>query len=174
MNRPAAVSIRRSTPGDAEALAALGRDTFSETFGHLYPPQDLIDFLDAAHAPAFYARVAADPAYGVWMAEHDGAAIGYAVAGPCVIPHPEVTPTCGELQRLYVRRESQGSGLGVQMLEQVLGWLERPGRRLWIGVWSENFGAQRLYARYGFAKVGEYEFRVGASRDREFILARSG
>lgn len=94
------------------------------------------------------------------------------MAGPCGLPHPEVTPSCGELHRLYVRREAQGSGLGRRMLEAVFGWLERPGRRLWIGVWSENFGAQRLYARYGFSKVGEYEFRVGASRDREFILAR--
>ena len=39
---------------------------------------------------------------------------------------------------------------------------ERDGpRTLWIGVWSENLGAQRFYARYGFEKVGEYEFSVG-------------
>lgn len=43
---------------------------------------------------------------------------------------------------------------------------------LYIGVWSENFGAQRLYARYGFQPVGEYLFPVGQHRDREFILKR--
>ena len=48
----------------------------------------------------------------------------------------------------------------------------RPGRRLWIGVWSKNFGAQRFYERLGFAKVGEYEFPVGQTRDQEFILSR--
>jgi hypothetical protein len=45
-------------------------------------------------------------------------------------------------------------------------------------VWSENHGAQRLYARYGFDKIGEYGFPVGQTIDREFILkqtrARSG
>jgi ribosomal protein S18 acetylase RimI-like enzyme len=51
-------------------------------------------------------------------------------------------------------------------------WLVKPGRRLWIGVWSENYGAQRLYGRHGFTKVGEYEFPVGEVRDREFILRR--
>jgi ribosomal protein S18 acetylase RimI-like enzyme len=174
MANPSAITIRRAEPADAEALATLGSETFSETFGHLYPPEDLAEFLDAAHPPSFYAGVAADTAYGLWLAERDRRAIGYALAGPCLIRHAEVTPACGELQRLYVRAEAQGSGLGVRMLEQALGWLERPGRRLWIGVWSGNVGAQRLYGRYGFAKVGEYEFRVGKSRDREFILARPG
>jgi len=40
-------------------------------------------------------------------------------------------------------------------------------------VWSENFGAQRFYARYGFEKVGTYEFPVGQTRDLEFILRRA-
>ena len=129
-------------------------------------------FLDAAHSPAHYARVAADPAFALWIAEVDGRAVGYAEAGRCLISHPEVTPGCGELQRLYVRSEVQGAGLGRRLLDLALAWLERPGRRLWIGVWSQNLGAQRLYARYGFSKVGEYEFHVGQSCDREFILAR--
>ncbi|HLK25075.1 MAG TPA: GNAT family N-acetyltransferase [Caulobacteraceae bacterium] len=155
-------------------LSALGRDTFSETFGNLYPPADLAAFLGAAHAPAFYEQALTDPARRIWIAEAVGAAVGYALAGPCHLPHPQVTPNCGELERLYVRRDSQGSGLGARLFEQSLAWLERPGRRLWIGVWSQNEGAQRLYARYGFAKVGEYEFHVGATRDREFIMARPG
>ena len=43
---------------------------------------------------------------------------------------------------------------------------------VWIGVWSENYGAQRLYRRFGFDKAGEYEFVVGETRDREFIFRR--
>ncbi len=166
------INIRRATASDAAALAAIGRETFAETFGHLYPPEDLASFLDAAHAPAHYAGVAADAAFALWIAEARGRAVGYAEAGRCLIGHADVTPHCGELQRLYVRRDAQGGGLGVRLLETALGWLERPGRRLWIGCWSENLGAQRLYARYGFSKVGEYEFSVGDTRDLEFILAR--
>jgi len=39
-------------------------------------------------------------------------------------------------------------------------------------VWSENHGAQRLYARHGFEHVGDYDFVVGNIRDHEFILRR--
>lgn len=166
------IQIRRATPQDAAVLAELGAETFSATFAHLYPSEDLAAFLAEAHAPARYAAWASDPAYALWIAEQDGTPVGYALAGPCHLPHPEVTPDCGELWRIYVRPELQGSGLGGRMLAEALAWLERPGRRLWIGVWSLNLGAQRLYGRHGFAKVGEYEFPVGAARDREFILAR--
>ena len=76
------------------------------------------------------------------------------------------------MKRLYVRAGEDGSVLGRRLLAEALAWLERPGRRLWIGVWAENHGAQRLYARHGFAKAGEYQFPVGRVRDREFILLR--
>jgi GNAT superfamily N-acetyltransferase len=165
--------IRLAEPRDLETLVALGRDTFVETFGHLYRPEDLESFLEEAHDPEVYAWAISDDRHAVWLAEADGAADGYALAGPCTLPHPEATPEEGELKRLYVRRTAQGGGLGQALLAESLAWLERRGPgRLWVGVWSENHGAQRLYGRHGFEKVGEYGFPVGETVDREFILRR--
>ena len=168
------VPIRRAAPSDAAVLAELGRVTFTETFAHLYPPEDLQTFVGQAYAPEAFARFLASDDHALWVAELGGQAVGYAHAGPCALPHPEATPRCGELKRLYVRAGRQGDGLGSALLDHALAWLEAPGRRLWIGVWSENFGAQRLYASRGFEKVGEYEFPVGGARDHEFILSRPG
>jgi GNAT superfamily N-acetyltransferase len=164
--------IRRAAPQDAETLAALGRETFSDTFAHLYPPEDLGAFLAESYSTTAFRRALADPRQAIWLAEAEGRAIGYAHAGPCALPHPEVTPGCGELKRLYVRREVQGRGVGDALMRTALDWLEAPGRKLWIGVWSLNHGAQRFYGRHGFSKVGEYKFPVGRSRDHEFILRR--
>ena len=165
--------IRRAGPADAEALSRIGAETFVETFGHLYPPEDLAAFLEAAYGLDKTRRDLADPAKAAWLVEVDGEAVGHALAGPCDLPHDEVKPDCGELKRLYVLRRLQGDGTGSRLLAETLAWLERNGpRRLWIGVWSENLGAQRLYGRMGFEKVGEYEFAVGRVLDREFILRR--
>ncbi len=166
--------IRRAEEADADALAALGRDTFIETFAHLYPPKDLEAFLEQTYTPAAFARFLMTPGQAMWIAEKDGRAIGYVHAGPCALPHPEVTEDCGEVKRLYVRREAQNLGLGRRLLTTALDWLEAPGRRLWIGVWSQNTGAQRLYGRFGFEKVGEYQFPVGDTLDDELILSRPG
>ena len=115
----------------------------------------------------------ANPAKAAWLVEAGGEAIGYALAGPCKLPHAEVTPRCGELDRIYVQAACHGGGLGSRLLAETLAWLEKDGpRRLWIGVWSENHGAQRLYARHGFEVVGAYEFIVGRTRDHELIMRR--
>jgi diamine N-acetyltransferase len=166
-------TIRRATPADVEALVAIGRATFAETFGHLYPPEDLAAFLAEAHGLARAKADLADPTKAAWLVEAGGEVIGYALAGPCHLPHPDVTPACGELERLYLAKAHQGGGAGGRLLAEALSWLEKDGPRgLWIGVWSENHGAQRLYARHGFEQVGTYDFVVGQTRDHELILRR--
>lgn len=166
-------AIRRASVDDAAILSVLAARTFTETFGHLYPPRHLQDFLDENYALERQRIILAHPDYAVWLLEHDGVAIGHAAAGPCGLPHPDVQPGDGELKRLYLIKAEQSCGWGSRLLETALAWLERDGPRpLWLGVWSENFGAQRFYARYGFQKVGEYLFPVGETNDLEFILRR--
>ena len=167
-------SIRRATPADAATLAELGATTFIETFGHLYTPEDLRAFLDESHTEAAYAKVLADGSpYALWLAERESRAIGYAQAGPCGLPHADVRPEDGEIKRLYLRGDAQNGGAGRALMDAMLAWLLADGpRTLWLSVWSENYGAQRFYARYGFEFAGEYAFMVGAQRDREFMYRR--
>ncbi len=158
---------------EAQTLSTLGRETFSQTFGHLYKSEDLNIFLRDSHAPEKYRMVLSDPAYGVWVArEANGAAIGYAVAGPCDLPAPDMPDGSGELMRFYILEEFQGAGLGQRMLNIVLGWLEENFDHSYLSVYAENFGAQRLYERYGFEKVCKYSYMVGNHADPEYIMKR--
>ncbi len=166
-------TIRRAGVTDAETLCALGAETFCDAFAHLYPPADLAAFLAEAYAIEPARAQLADPRYGAWLLETGGEAIGFALAGPCGLPHPDVGPTGGELKRVYLRKAWQGGGRGSRLLNVALNWLEAEGfTPLWIGVWSQNHGAQKLYGRLGFDKVGEYHFKVGQTRDHEFIMRR--
>ena len=167
-------TIRRATPDDAGVLSRLATRTFTETFGHLYPDEDLQAFLAENYAVGRQRTILAQPHYAVWLLELDGEAIGHAAAGPCGLPHPEVQSGDGELKRLYVLAAHQNGGWGGRLFAGAIDWLERDGpRTLWIGVWSQNLGAQRFYARHGFVHVGDYEFPVGRVRDHEFILRRA-
>ena len=166
--------IRRATQADAQTLSKIGRRSFVEAFGHLYGAEDLDAFLHESHDPDCYMRYLDDEAYALWLLEDGSDAIGYALAGPSGLPHPEVTPADGELKRLYVLDSTQNSGWGGRLFEAALDWLQRDGpRTVWISVWSENVAAQRFYARHGFGYVGEYEFPVGRVRDREFMFRRT-
>ena len=166
-------TVRRAATHDAAELARLAAATFTETFGHLYPPADLASYLASAHTQAAWMKTLADPRVACWLGSAHGALpVGFAVAGYCKLPVEHLEPTAGELRQLYVRATHQGQRLGTRLFEAALQWLERNYAPLYIGVWSDNLGAQRFYGRYGFVKVGEYGFRVGATVDREFILKR--
>ena len=195
--------IRRATPADAEALSYLSRTCFTQTFGHLYAPSDLDAFLDEAYSPTVLRAELDDPERATWLlfdepvdeaeaplssTDHPGtpepgeeapassvshAPIGYVTACPAHLPHPDVAPGDGEVQRLYILQGHQGGGRGTALLRTALEWLERDGpRTIWIGVWSENYGAQRFYARHGFEIVGDYSFMVGDHADHELITRR--
>lgn len=175
MSSDSSYTIRSATPADASAVAELGATTFVETFGHLYSSQDLRAFLASARSEATYAGLIDAPDIFVALAAAgDAAPVGYVVAGPCKLPVDDRAPSAGEVRELYVLSSHQGHRLGTRLLEAALDWLEERRRSpLYVGVWSENHGAQRLYGRYGFSKVGEYEFPVGDQLDREFILERA-
>lgn len=168
------VAIRRATANDASLLAALGAATFTETFGHLYPPEDLQTFLVGSHSVDAWNRTLADSERAVWVAAlADATPIGFIVVGACKLPIENREPNAGEIQQLYVLARHHNLRLGSRLMDLGLDWLAEQGRTpLYIGVWSENFGAQRFYGRYGFVKVGEYGFPVGKTVDREFILKR--
>jgi diamine N-acetyltransferase len=166
--------LRRATPADASALATLGAATFTETFGHLYPPEDLQIFLIGSHSVDAWTRTLADSQRAVWLATlADATPIGFIAVGVCKLPVENRESTAGEIQQLYILARHHNLRLGSRLMDLGLDWLKEQGRTpVYIGVWSENVGAQRFYARYGFNKVGEYGFPVGSTVDHEFILKR--
>lgn len=167
-------TFRRATPDDASALAKVSAATFIETFGHLYPPEDLQEFLARTCTAEACRKVLEDPNVGVWFASLGaGDPVGFVCVGVCKLPVKDLEPTAGEVRQLYVLSKHHNLRLGSQLLNIAFDWMASIGRQpLYVGVWSENYGAQRLYERYGFRKVGEYGFPVGKTVDREFILKR--
>lgn len=171
----ASAAFRLATVADAALLAALSAAAFTGTFGHLYPPEDLRAFLAASHSEAAWGRALKDPHRAVWIASvGDASPVGYLSVGTCKLPVDNLEPGAGEIHQLYVLASHHNLRLGSRLMEIGLDWLQARGRSpLYVGVWSENAGAQRFYARYGFVKVGEYGFPVGRIVDREFILRRA-
>lgn len=161
----------------ADALSALGVETFIQAFGHLYRSEDLNVFLAESHSAECYRQLIADPQCCVWTVKDvqkdvGGALVAYAVARPCTLPVENMPVRSGELARLYLLKQYQGEGLGQWLLEVVLDWLESSFDHVYLSVYAENFGAMRLYERHGFEKISAYSFMVGNHADPEFIMKR--
>ncbi len=167
-------TLRRAGTVDAPALSSLGAATFTETFGHLYPPEDLHAYLAESHSVDAWTRTLADSQRAVWIAELPGPMpVGFISVGACKLPIENREPAAGEIHQLYVLARHHNLHLGSSLMDLGLEWLETQQRiPIYVGVWSQNLGAQRFYRRYGFDKAGEYGFSVGKTVDHEFILRR--
>lgn len=167
------VTLRPATLDDAPALAALARDAFIAAFGPLYKPEDLTAFLSGYRSEDAYRAKLTDPNVRVQLALIDGAPGAYAliVLGEAIDGRPDPQPARPVfLSQLYCAGHATGRGLGAKLMEWVLAEAGAWGAdAVQLSVFSENFGAQRFYQRYGFEYVADIDFWVGNKRDEEFL-----
>lgn len=163
------ISYRDAGPPDAARMAALGRLTFTQTFGHLYKPEDLALFLETHSEDRWIAELE-DPAFAVRVVEDDGEAIGYAKLGPPSLPF-EPRAASIELRQFYVLKPWQGAGVAQELMQWALSQARRRGaKEMYLSVFVDNHRARRFYERYGFQFVAPYAFMVGSHADEDHIL----
>ena len=163
------VSYRLATAADAEVLAELGARTFTDTFGHLYRPDDLEIFLQN-HSPENWDKELVDPAFEVRVAEQHGALVGYVKLGPPHLPF-EPRGEAAELRQLYVIEEMKGQGIADELIRWVIDRArDKRADYLYLSVFTDNHRARRFYEKYGFEPEGTYAFMVGSHADEDIVM----
>lgn len=163
--------LRPATIADAPALAVLGAETFTAAFQHLYRPEDLAAFLAQVHDPKAVAAEIAGDECAHQLVEIGGALVAYCkLRTPSHYAHHSNARDPLELSQLYALPQHTGAGVGAQLMEWALEQARAGGHdAVLLSVYSENFGAQRFYQRYGFGKIADITFRVGEQLDAEFL-----
>jgi GNAT superfamily N-acetyltransferase len=135
------VRVRRAAPADAVAVA----DVFvTARAGMTYLPP-----LDVEGARRFIVEKVV-PELETWVAEEDGAIVGFAaIEGD-------------DLAFLYVAPEAQGRGAGTLLFDRVTE-LRREGFELWV--FQRNAGARRFYERHDCLLL--FETDGAANMERE-------
>ena len=169
------MQLRPATLEDVPALVALGQESFTAAFGHLYDPADLAAFLAEVHDPAAVAGEIAGPEcrHRLAVAE-DGSLLGYAkLRHPSKLAGHSRAADPLELSQLYCAGNATGQGVGAALMEWALEQATLGGHdAIHLSVYSENYGAHRFYERYGFAKTADTTFKVGEQLDAEFLFER--
>ncbi len=94
------IVYRNATAADAALLSRIGAESFTETFGHLYTPENLAAFLKT-HSVENWTTELSDPRFAIRLAEQDGEPVAFAKIGPPGLPF-EVTGPTAELRQFYV------------------------------------------------------------------------
>ena len=164
--------LRPATLDDTAPLAELGRSSFCAAFEHLYKPEDLAAFLEQVYSERAVAEEIADPSITHRLADEDGTLTGYIkMRAPSWYAEDSDAANPIALGQLYTDPARTGEGIGALLMDWSLGFAREEGHdAIQLSVWSENFGGQRFYQRYGFTKIKDIEFWVGEQCDHEFLF----
>jgi diamine N-acetyltransferase len=164
-------SLRLARPVDLLTLARLARETYATAFAHTFAlPSDLAAHLETSISDAAVGEWIADGE--VTVADLDGRIVGFAQFGPTPAGSYGGYPAEGDpaVHRLYVARDLIGQGLGGTLLRHALAELNAARHDVYLDVWEGNTGAQRLYARHGFAPLGPVATPTASGADAGFDI----
>jgi len=163
-------TLTDASMADAATIAALFRASFTETFGHLYAPENLAAFL-ATKTAADFALELADPAFHFQLARvADGTALGFVKLGPPDFP-VETPPGTIELRQIYVLEAATGQGIGTMLMDWATAHARTLGAsHLQLSVYIDNHRARRFYAKRGYIEIASYKFMVGNHADEDIIM----
>ena len=163
--------LRPASLDDVPALAKLGRESFCAAFGDLYRSEDLDAFLEQVFTEDGVAGEVAGDACIHRLAEDDDGLSGYCkmIVRSEYADHSDAgNPIL--LAQLYTDPAKTGLGIGAALVDWAIAEAKNRGHdAIQLSVWSENYGAQRFYQRYGFKKVADIDFWVGNHRDDEYL-----
>ena len=176
MSSPLRISLAKANATTATQLAELGRKTYSDTFAATTRPEDLAAYLAETFGPELQLAELQNSDITYLLAHMQGQLVGYAkLRDNATLGLPTGQDPAGhlELVALYVAQDWIGTGLGAALLRAVLALAEQLHcTAVVLGVWEKNDRARAFYQRFGFREIGEHDFRMGQTIDRDLILRK--
>lgn len=137
------INIRTATPDDIEEIRAVGhaawRDTYTPLFGAAYVERGLQEWWSADAIGAFINS----PDYMFLVAQEDERIVGIALT-------QIRKDKSAMLRRLYLLRESRGTGVGTALIQETIARLPTGVESFWTSHVSVNGKAGAFYAAQGF------------------------
>jgi GNAT superfamily N-acetyltransferase len=176
MSSPLRISLAKANPATAAQLADLGRQTFHDAFAGANAPADMAAYLAATFSPDLQLAELQDRENTFLLAHMQAELVGYAkLRDNSALGLEEGKEPAGrlEIERLYVREDWQGTGLGAALMRGILALAEQLHcTAVVLGVWEKNDKARAFYQRFGFRPVGQHEFRLGQDVQTDLILRK--
>jgi ribosomal protein S18 acetylase RimI-like enzyme len=151
---PTAVEIRKAERRDLEALGRLGamliRTHYKFDSKRFLAPREGVE---SAYA-SFLGRALDSTDDCVFVAERDGAVVGYVFAALEPLSWKELRGPAGFIHDVAVAEEARRSGIGTKLVEAAVEWLRSHGAPRVI-LWSAapNAIARALFRRLGFRET---------------------
>ena len=168
------IHIRRCLPSDLDTLRAMGRETYDQTFRSMNTEETMNRYLEEAFDPGRLADELGNPASEFYFLFLGAELAGYLKVNEAPAQTDLNDPDSLEVERIYVRRQYKGKGLGRTLIEHAVRLArDRNRASLWLGVWEKNRDAIRFYEKMGFRESGRHTFRMGDELQSDLVMTLS-
>jgi len=165
--------IRACGPSDLEALRAISWQTYDDTFRHLNEPRNMDAYLNSAFSREKLREELANPHSTFFFLLSGELVAGYMKVNDAPAQNDLHDPQSLEIERVYVKRDFQGLGLGRVLIEKAIEVArERKRKFVWLGVWEKNANAIAFYGKMGFSRIGTHDFTMGTDRQTDLIMKK--
>ncbi len=167
------INIRYADVADAAIIAALSRQTFTETFAEMNSKENMDMFLEKQFTTDMLMQEVQMPDNIFLLAYDADKPVGYAAMRDGNIL-PELKEKAAiEIARIYATQQSIGKGVGKALMQKCIDIaVEKKKEIVWLGVWEKNERAIKFYHKWGFEKFSTHVFQLGTDPQTDWLMMK--
>lgn len=167
------IKIRPCLLSDLETLRMIGLETFDETFRPMNSSETIDQYLEKSFSFEKLEQELGNTYCKFYFIYSGSSLAGYIKLNYAPAQSDINDSNSVEVERIYVRKEHQGKGVGKMSLEYVFQQAELKNKiYVWLGVWEKNVNAISFYKKIGFEEVGQHSFRIGNEIQSDLIMKK--
>ncbi|RFM30550.1 GNAT family N-acetyltransferase [Deminuibacter soli] len=166
-----AIHIVTVTPGQAQVLADVSRQTFYDAFAAQNSAADMEQHLEKTYNLLQITKELTSPHCRFYFAMAGDIVAGYMKLNFAPAQTELHDANALELERIYVVQNWQGQKIGQLLLNKAIALVkELRLQYLWLGVWEHNAKALAFYRRNGFVAFSTHHYTVGTDVQTDLML----
>lgn len=167
------LDFKTCTLSDIDLLSEVAQETFHETFADTNSSETLAVYLESAFNKEQLKSEVRNPNSLFLFLYNNEKLTGYLKVNENEAQTEFQEKDGLEIERIYLRKEFQGQGLGSSLLEKAISIAnDRNKRYIWLGVWERNEQAIGFYEHKGFTKTGSHNFLMGEEQQKDYIMRK--
>jgi len=159
------VTIRRATDDDIPAIRSVAERGWNAAYEEILPQSVIDERIEDWYDRDMLAAILAREDLGYFVAERDGAVVGYASARPA-----DDDPDLGRLPSIYVDPDHWDEGIGTTLLETAEEFLREAGcAAIRVVTLAENRIATGFYESHGYVRSEVQSSEMGERPVAEYV-----
>ncbi len=157
----------RPKPEDLAALAEVARAAYADHYLHYWAPDDSGRYyMDLSFSEETLRRDHADPNVLLYVIATGGEVVGYMKLNRVAVTEHCAELTGMELEKIYIRKQAAGQGLGKAALRLAEDQAALAGQSsLWLKVMAENRATVGFYESLGFITRSRFRIDIPHMKD---------